>query len=287
MSEEANLYKTDDKKYVLRRNCSFLKWYNSLLNGHYEPTISLSDMQELIDYINYWCTRIKYPDRDLDYSDGIRNPRFKDVEPLSGALTMKQFLYRLNYEEFCLMECKYRNPGYYLHNVYIKRKRAGLNHEIMMNIYYLKDKENSHFVVKADESTGIVIPSEELSKYVNFDKDVYLDDLLMTFSDLYCDELDFSELVRTIYNHNCDLELRKHILEVAILKVFYSSSSYKKGFTRAKKFIDEVNEQFGVDISFEEFKKATIKNYCSEEEEEDKKDSFIHCRKRLLVGERK
>ena len=243
-------------------------------------------MQGLIDFINSWCVRIKYPYRDLDFAEGTRNPNFKDVEPLLSSLSIRQFLYRLNYNELRLMECKYRNPGYSHHNIYIKRKKAGRDHEIMMNIYLLNNKDSSFFVVKADEVSGKVIPSEELSKYVNFDNDVYLDDLLMTFNDFYSDELDFSELVHTIYNHNCDIELRKNILELSILKIFYTSESYKRGYTRAKKFLDEVNTELNAGISLEEFNQAVLKHFDSSLVEEEKKDISI-CSRRIIGARRK
>ncbi len=281
MQVDKNSFRKDKNRYIIRKNNPFLKWYYSLVSSRYRSFISLDEMQELVDFVTCWYARVKYPDRDFDYNDGIRNPNFKNIESLVSSLNIEQLLYRLTDNERTLMMCPYRYAGSFHHSIYDKRRKAGLSHDIMINIYHLSC-DSSYFVVKVDEKTGKIIPSEVLSNYISFDKDVYIDDLLMVFADKYSDELDFSELVYTIYVHNCDLELRKNILELAALKITYSNySSIKRGYSRAKKFINEVNEKLNANISLDDFNSAVIRCYTSEDDLEldDKNGVCYHVRR--------
>ena len=66
--------------------------------------------------------------------------------------------------------------------------------------------------------TGEVSNDYELEEYLDSEENLNLDELLSIFKEKYTDELDFTELKESVYDHNCDMELRHRIQEILFLK---------------------------------------------------------------------
>lgn len=112
--------------------------------------------------------------------------------------------------------------------------------------------KSSKFLLRADSDTGKVDVDYEIDDIVE-NKDIILDELLVLFKEKYSDKFDFKNLEECIYDHNCDVELRKRILQLVALKLLYSKNTIpERGYERAKRFINEFNKHLNLDLSTKE-----------------------------------
>lgn len=101
----------DKEKYNLSTNKEFLKWYINQCKNGYSSYIEISEMQELIDNIVMWY-EIKYPERKFEIYEGTKFDDFKDIESIAENLTIKQLMFRLPHNQYCVIEGGYRARGW-------------------------------------------------------------------------------------------------------------------------------------------------------------------------------
>lgn len=121
-----------------------------------------------------------------------------------------------------------------------------------------------YFLLHANHMTGEVSKNYELEEYIGNDENICLDELLLIFNEKYTDELDFTELKESVYNHDCDIELRNRILQLVALKLLYSRNTIpERGYKRAKRFINEFNKKLGLTLSTDEIDEALNGDYTN------------------------
>ena len=156
-------------------------------------------------------------------------------------------------------------------SIYENGKEIGLKAQIFMRIHR-KNKEEyeplleeyPYFLLRADYMTGEVSNDYGLDEFLNGEEDLNLDELLSIFNEKYTDELEFTELKESVYNHNCDLELRHRVLQLAALKLLYSRNTIpERGYERAKRFINEFNEKLALTLSTEQIDEIINRDYTT------------------------
>ena len=259
LAQELNkFYEHDLKKYNLESNKEFLDLFKRMIISGYIPLVEVDELQRLIDYLTSWY-EIKYPEKELmdNCIDLI------SISPLQEVMSISQLLYRLSYREHALIECKYRGD-IYQYPVLENEKTVSWNQFLRININHKNiTKDNlidsfieygllPYFIIDIDINDGKVIMNSNLSKYINDDETIYISDLLEIFSK-YEKELDLSNLKKCLYNHECDLKIRKMILQFVALKLLYSKNTIpERGYLRALKFIEEFNKYLNLNLSKEE-----------------------------------
>ena len=114
--------------------------------------------------------------------------------------------------------------------------------------------------------TGEVSNDYELEEYLDSEENLNLDELLSIFKEKYTDELDFTELKESVYDHNCDMELRHRILQLVALKLLYSRNTIpERGYERTKRFINEFNKKLGLELSTEQIDEIIHRDYTNGE----------------------
>lgn len=260
-------YEQDSKKYEVLKNKEFLSWLKNSVKNGYHPFIDIEGLQNLIDDITNWY-EIKYPEREMEFYEGIGYFDFENVKSLSKLMNIKQLMYRLPREQLYLMECDYRSTGGCIKSIYDDNNEIiGQRAILFMNIYR-KNVESSivpNFLLHADTDSGKVEIDYNLKDYVDADS-IILDELLNLFKEKYSEEFSFTELEKCVYNHKCDVELRNKVLQLVALKLLYSRRTIpERGYERAKRFINEFNKKMNLNISTEEIDNAINKDYTNTE----------------------
>ena len=270
--EAERFYEQDSKKYDISKNKELLKWLKDAIKNGYSPFIDIENLQELIDNIVYWY-EMKYPERELKLYEGIEYYYFKDIETLSKVMNIKQLMYRLPHDQLRLMGCEYRSNYESTKSTYNEKGVVTKEKTILFIKIDEKKNECDHssiyrnlsnsFSLQIEADSGKVDIDDNLRKYVNDDK-INLDKLLILFTEKYSNELDFTDLQRCIYNHNCDMELRKRVLQLAALKLLYSNRTIpERGYERAKKLINEFNKEMDLNLSTIEIDEAINRDYSN------------------------
>ena len=282
IAQAERFYEQDSKKYEIEKNKDFLNWLKNLITDGYHCFIETDELQELINNIVNWY-EIKYPERELEYLEGTRYMNFQDIRRISDVMNIRQLLYRLPHNQLCLMECGYRAKGWGQHPIYENGKEIGWKAEIFMRIDRKNEEEcnslwekNPYFLLHADHITGEVSNDYELEEYLNSEESINLDELLSIFNEKYADELDFTELKESVYDHDCDMELRHRVLQLVALKLLYSRNTIpERGYERAKRFINEFNKKLGLTLSTEEIDEAINRDYTNGERWESVRKTFV------------
>ena len=116
----------------------------------------------------------------------------------------------------------------------------------------------------------------ELEEYLDSEENLNLDELLSIFKEKYTDELDFTELKESVYDHNCDMELRHRILQLVALKLLYSRNTIpERGYERAKRFINEFNKKLGLTLSAEQIDEIIHRDYTNGEKWEHVLKTYV------------
>ena len=272
IAQAERLYEQDKKEYEIEMNKDFLNWLKNLISDGYHCYIKIEELQELIDNIVRWY-EIKYPERELDYFKGIKHINFQDIKRISNVMDIRQLLFRLPHNQLCLLECGYRAQGWNQHLIYENGKEIGCKLQIFMRInrknkekYNLLRGNLPYFLLHADHMTGKVSVDYDLEEYLDSEKDLNLDELLSIFKEKCADELDFTELKESVYDHNCDMELRQRILQLAALKLLYSKNTIpENGYERAKRFINEFNKELNLTLSTEQIDEIINRDYTNGE----------------------
>ncbi len=273
IAEAERFYKQDTKKYNVLQNKELLTWLKDATKNGYHPFIDVQYLQELIDNIVYWY-EMKYPEREMELYEGTIYYDFEDIEDLSKVMNLKQLMYRLPHQQLCLMECDYRSNGGGIRDVYNDKDEIVGQKTILFMRINRKDVEYNQFsmcsklpdfLLYADTDSGKVDIDYNLKDYVNVDN-ITLDELLVLFKEKYTNELDFTNLEECIYEHNCDVELRRRVLQLVALKLLYSNRTIpERGYKRAKRFINEFNKKMSLNLSTEEIDEAINRDYTNKE----------------------
>lgn len=255
IAQARKFYEQDQREYNLEENKEFLSWFKDKIKNDYYPFIEIEELQELINNITYWY-EIKYPEREFEFEEGIKNLDFKSIAPLSKSMNIYQLMYRLSDDQLCLINGEYRSNCGGIRNIYnggskVVDQKAVLYIVIkQINNNYNANGINNNLIICAYPN-GEVIINDSLKKYVDKER-INLDELLSLFEEKYSHNLDFSVLKADVDDHNCDLELRKRILQLIALKLLYSQNTTPgRGYKRAKKFIDEFNKELNLNLSSE------------------------------------
>ena len=255
IAQARKFYEQDQREYNLEENKEFLSWFKDKIKNDYYPFIEIEELQELINNITYWY-EIKYPEREFEFEEGIKNLDFKSIAPLSKSMNIYQLMYRLSDDQLCLINGEYRSNCGGIRNIYnggskVVDQKAVLYIVIkQINNNYNANGINNNLIICAYPN-GEVIINDSLKKYVDKER-INLDELLSLFEEKYSHNLDFSVLKADVDDHNCDLELREIILQLIALKLLYSQNTTPgRGYKRAKRFIDEFNKELDLNLSSE------------------------------------
>ncbi len=190
--EATKFYEQDSKKYNVFENKELLSWLKRTVKNGYHPFIDMEDLQELINNITLWY-EIKYPEREMEYYEGIRYFDFEDVKSLAKVMSIKQLMYRLPCEQLYLLECDYRSTGQGFRNVYNDKNEIVAEKPILFMSIYRKNVEDNQFLMSsklpdfllhADTDSGKVQIDYNLKDYVDTDN-ITLDELLNLFKEKY------------------------------------------------------------------------------------------------------
>lgn len=272
IAQAERFYEQDTKDYEIEKNKDFLTWLKTSIKDGYHCFIKTEELQELINGIVNWY-EIKYPERELEYFEGTRHMDFQDIRRISDVMNIRQLLFRLPHNQLCLMECGYRAKGWGQHPIYENGKEIGWEAQIFMRISRKNEEKSDsllgkapYFLLHADHMTGKVSKDYELKEYLDSEENLNLDELLSIFKEKYTDELDFTELKESVYDHNCDMELRHRILQLVALKLLYSRNTIpERGYERAKRFINEFNKKLGLELSTEQIDEIIHRDYTNGE----------------------
>ena len=282
IAQEERFYEQDTKDYEIEKNKDFLNWLRASIEDGYHCFMETEELQELINSIVNWY-EIKYPERELEYFEGTRHMNFQDIRRISDVMDIRQLLFRLPHNQLCLMECGYRAKGWGQHPIYENGKKIGWKVQIFMSINRKNEEKSDlwlgkapYFLLHADHMTGEVSKDYELEEYIDNDENINLDELLSIFNKKYIDELDFTELKESVYDHNCDMELRHRILQLVALKLLYSRNTIpERGYERAKRFINEFNKKLGLALSTEQVDEIIHRDYTNGERWEDVLKTYV------------
>lgn len=283
IAQARKFYEQDQREYNLEENKEFLSWFKDKIKNDYYPFIEIEELQELINNITYWY-EIKYPEREFEFEEGIKNLDFKSITPLSKSMNIYQLMYRLSDDQLCLINGEYRSNCGGIRNIYnggskVVDQKAVLYIVIkQINNNYNANGINNNLIICAYPN-GEVIINDSLKKYVDKER-INLDELLSLFEEKYSHNLDFSVLKADVDDHNCDLELRKRILQLIALKLLYSQNTTPgRGYKRAKKFIDEFNKELNLNLSSEKIDNIINTNIEIEKSDSEKLTPLKKSRK--------
>lgn len=273
IAQAQEFYKQDTKRYDIKKNKELLTWLEDSIKNGYHFFIDVEYLQEIIDNIVYWY-EMKYPEREMKLYDDIIDIRFENTKTLSKEMDLKQLMYRLPDKQLYLIECNYRSNSGGIKYIYndkgeIVEKKAVLFMSIVRkgveyNLLSMNSK-SPEFLLYADADSGKVTVDYNLKEYVSTDN-ISLNELLVSFKEKWADKLDFTKLEECIYDHNCDVELRRKILQLIALKLLYSNRTIpERGYERAKKFINEFNKKMGLNLSTEQIDEAINRDYTNGE----------------------
>jgi len=270
IAQAQRFYEQDLKKYEISKNKELLNWLKDAVKNGYHSFIGIEYLQELIDNIVYWY-EIKYPEREMEFYEGTRDLNFENIKSLSKVMNIEQLMYRLPHKQLCLMECNYRSNGGGIRDVYnTKGEKVGQKTILFIEINRKDVEDNSYskspyFLLHADTDNGEVSVDYNLKDYVDVDS-ITLDKLLVLFKGKYNGELDFKKLEECIFDHDCDVELRRRVLQLVALKLLYSNRTIpERGYKRAKRFINEFNKKMDLNLSSEEIDEAINRDYTNGE----------------------
>lgn len=272
-AQAERFYEQDLKKYEIEKNKDFLNWLKNRIAYGYCCFIKTEELQELIDYMVSWY-EIKYPERELEYYEGTRYMNFENLKRISDVMDIRQLLFRLPHNQLFLMKCDYRSNGGGIRDIYNdKHEVVGQKTVLFMSIDR-KDVEYDpcstcsklpDFLLCADTDSGKVNVDYNLKDYIDVEN-ITLDELLVLFKEKYTNELGFTKLEECIYDHNCDVELRRRVLQLVALKLLYSKNTIpERGYERAKRFINEFNKKLGLTLSTEEIDEIMNRDYTNDE----------------------
>ena len=263
-SELHKFYEQDKEKYEIKKNKKFLDWFDNILKNGYKSYTSLDEIQKTIDTIVNWY-EIKYPNEwILEHSNGEAK--------VLNEMDTKQLLSRMRKE---LIIPDYRSSGGGITHIKVNDEYKMVGTSFMpINIIdeEMKKREldkclSTYFLLAIYSDTGKVCYGWYLERYFHNDENTTIEDVLSLFEEKYSDKFEYDELKECVYNHECDIELRNKMLQLTALKMLYSGNTNPSdGYKRAKHFIEEFNEELGLNLSTNEIDKLYNKEYPEDDE---------------------
>ena len=247
-----NFYRKNKHKYQLDSNEEFLKWYLTSLDGSFNSDykFGISDYEELITLLTWWYQQ-RYTDYMLEpYDYNPMGERLSHVKDISKELDITQFLSRLvdnHYRLSWLMDCDYgmtgNSSGNYTEIINGRKVSKGW---VGLRIYDKRERWKS-YGIDFESSTGNIVFSD-IPEFVNLS----LEEALQSLKQSNVTILDYSELESVVRKHEFDVELRHRLLQLTAVKILYSGSEPSLGYKRAKKFIEDMNQELGLLLSTDE-----------------------------------
>lgn len=288
IGQAERFYNENLKKYELEHNKDFLTWLKKITENGYKTFIDIKYLQEMINNIAFWY-EIKYPEREIEFYEGISYFDFENIKSLSKHMDINQLMYRLPYEQLKLLKCNYRSTSGGITRCYNdKGKTINFKESLALVIEEKEEKNNiynnlfKHFLIFANADNGIVEVCTTLND-IEIRENMSLEELLCLIKEKYSDRYDYNELECCIHNHNCDIVLRRQILQLVALKLLYSNrTTPERGYERARRFINEFNKKLGLDLSTEEIDEIISRDYSKKEVDESqikKQNNFkVKCK---------
>jgi len=252
---EAKFYESDKREYDIENNREFLNWLiNSMEDGvRLDHHLNIKDFEGLIDSVVAWY-ELKYPGYTLEpYYGNLMAERIESVPNISSMLDGKQFLYRLPYRQYWLMNIDFVDDFNVCEcDVYEN------GHTIKKNVCYanVKGKDSEYefsYDILFDLESGVILKSNFMEFIGKTLEDMV--SLLKKNGSI----ADYSDLENALKKYQFKMELRHRLLQLAALKILYKSESKDMGpqtpcmgYMRAKKFINEFNEDFDLLLSSSE-----------------------------------
>lgn len=254
---------------LTQQNMELIKWFKTAMQKGYTPCISVHGICELIDSIVRWY-ELKYPYRDIQKLEGTTYLDFADIPSITDALDVRQLLYRLPDEQAELLLARYHSSnGGFVKNI-IDEHNSTIGYQQMIGVlikrkHYHETFECGHlegpeFYIMIDANNGQIenfIGSED---YVA--KGTKIEELLSIFMKECVNDLNFEQLKQVLFNHQCDIELRKRILDFVALKLLYSREMCFANCVRTKHFIDDFNAYFNIKLNSKEIDDIMEANYA-------------------------
>lgn len=262
-----NFELSDKKEYILTENKDFLMWYHMKLLKGYRFTLSIENMQDLINKIVAFY-EFKYHDnmlKEIKYSCYFEDKiDFLNTKEIAKKLDISELKYRLHNDYRYLLE-----PSY---NSMIKIIKETDNILLMNKSVYLhieKDGTLWHYDVKRLKEKQIID---------NIDGIKTINDLYKKLLNINDDNIDYSELEDLINNHKIKLELREKILNLIPLALIYSGGP-DYGYIRAKSFIRMFNKEYGLNLDTTRIDEIASKDYSQSIIEESNISKTVPKRK--------
>lgn len=308
IKEAENFYKQDKKEYNLTSNTIMKKWLRDIIErerirlkevkyaenysyvlkntikGIYTLINDIKKLQELINYLTIWY-EIKYPDKEMDLSNGVIYKDFQNIKPLSKEMDINQLIFRLDDKHDDIISCYYRARSWssvpvIINNKIVNDSSISITLKVKNEINHLK---NDYFIsLNIDYKTGLLAINSWMKMYLgdfidkkHFDKGyIHIEDLVNELEKKSVKFIDYNELIETILDRDLRLSIRKEILELAALKMLYSENTIPEyGYERAKRFINEMNKKLNANLTTKKIDEIMNKNY-KEEKKLIKKKSF-------------
>lgn len=244
--EWENFEKLNDQKYILVKNKVFMRDYQQKFK---EITLDLNEIQTLINWLTQFF-EFKYPEEVLNK---IReNPEADNIYEcmnISKKLDIKQLKVRLTASQLRFLECEYTSY------IQIKREKR--------NLWQL-----SSLMIRVDKQGKINPYDLEALKEEEFLTDIdgvtRVEDLLGRFMGIETD-VDYHDLEKTVKNHKYNVSLRKQVLELTMLSLFYSNHP-KNGYIRAKGLMRMFNKEYDIKLNMEEIDQLMEIDYSNTSE---------------------
>lgn len=267
IAEAKNFYNQDERKYILNNNRQFNDYLQNTIEDGYYGYTDIKQLQQMIDNIATWY-EIKYPEKELEYYEGIKYLDFEKIQKLSKEMTFEQLLFRMDNFQLNLIKCNYRAYGYGMDNL--------IAYSITDNTKYIYLDFKDRFLLFANSVTGLSKPPYDIEDIVG-KEEIHIEEILRKL-EKENDKFDLQELKQFIYFHKVDIEIRKQILQLIPLKLLYSKNTNpERGYIRAKRFIGEFNKHIpNLNLTSNEIDEIMKRDYKKEiEKEEEKKDKQV------------
>lgn len=252
-------FKQDKKKYDLKSNVYFLKWYkNTILY----QIFSIGELQYLVDFLSDWY-KLKYPNQ---------NPNEK-IEDISKYLTHEQMLYRLNSKYYSFLDGYYRTGNWCaVQSDYSVDKQGNIikndKDNGMIGISILKKNENRNFNGTIFSSMDGIVNKKQIiafkpfyfdenkmtkldENFEPFIKSIFKQDNYLTLEEFYeraikkQSDYDFKYVKRTIERHELDWKLRELIFAWTLEKMIFDEESIpEESIKRALHFVKDIKKEY-------------------------------------------
>lgn len=256
--EMERFYNQDERKYVIKKNKEFLKWYYEQLEKGYDPYLGLDEMQGLINKLTMWY-EIKYPN-ELLVEPSIRNSSHQN-RIISKELTIDQLKFRLTCNEREILDCAYLGTSGYW---------SSIDQEEKLYLFISlpsKDTSTKSRTIYADSTGKIYNDSynKDVDSLKSLKSPLTLEELLTKLKHNPGLKLDLTELEKCIATHQLDIELRRKILFLTTLSLLYSPNTEPHtGYIRARLLIREFNQYYQLNLDTEEINEIISRDYQTE-----------------------